>query len=314
MQLAPDPPIPPRTAPPLPPRSRLRRAAPVAALVAGTGLAAVTVTLAFQHRLSFQSFVVLQVLLITAWVAGGELRVRRAFAAVVADRAAHLERELGYIARETVAAERARATRELHELVTGDLEYLIAQLKATRRRLAGAAGGQAEAAQASETLGRLIRSAERTVTRLRQGLELLDPDGPAEQPLPAPGRMSQLGALVTEVRTAGLPVDVVVEGEAVPLPAEVDGTAYRIAQEALSNCLKRPGATRPQLVIRYGPEKLELQVTEDAAAWRLDPDAGRPANLGWVQPRSPASEGADPLLEGAYGVLARLPLAASPRD
>jgi signal transduction histidine kinase len=296
------------------PRSWPRRAGPLAALVGGSGLAALTVTLAFQHRLSFQSFVVLQVLLITAWVVGGEARVRRAFAAMVADRAARLERELAYMARETVLAEGVRAARELHELVTGDVEFMVSQLKGVEQRLpAGPGPGSAQLREAREALGRIVRSAERTVTRLQHGQELLDLNGPGDRPS-QPGPVSQLGALVTEVKTAGLPVDVVVEGAAVPLPAEVDGSAYRIVQEALSNCLKRPGPARPQLLIRYGPQDLELQVTEDAAAWHLDPDAGRHANLGWVQPRSPAADpGAEPLLEGGYGVHARLPLAASPR-
>jgi len=310
MQLAREAPIPLLTGP----RSLVRRAAPLAALLGGSGLAALTVTLAFQHRLSFQSFVVLQVLLITAWVVGGEARVRRAFSAAVADRAVRLERELGYMARETVAAERVRAARELHELVTGDVEFMVSQLRAAEQLLpAGAEPGSAKARETREALGRIVRGAERTVARLQHGQELLDLDGLGDR-VSAPGPVSQLGALVTEVRTAGLPVDVVVEGAAVPLPAEVDGSAYRIVQEALSNCLKRTGPARPQLLIRYGPQELELQVTEDAAAWQLDPDAGRHASLGWVQPRPPASEpGAELLPEGGYGVHARLPLAASPR-
>jgi signal transduction histidine kinase len=310
MQRSHEAPLPSRTAP----RSRLRQAAPAAALVAGSGLAAVIVTLAFQHRLSFQSFVVLQVLLITAWVVGGEARVRRAFAAAVADRAARLEQELGYMARETIAAGRLRAARELHERVTGDLEYLLAQLKVAQRQLGGD-GGLAAPAQLREALGRIARTAERTIARLRQGQELLNLDSFGDVPSSEPGPMSQLGALVTEVKTAGLPVDVVVEGTAVPLPAEVDGTAYRIVQEVLGNALKRPGTARPQLLIRYRQQDLELLVTEDAAAWHLDPEAGRHANLGWVQPGPPSTEpAAESLLEGGYGVLARLPLAATPRS
>ncbi|HEX9342156.1 MAG TPA: hypothetical protein VF995_00890 [Actinomycetota bacterium] len=310
MQLAREAPIPLLTGP----RSLIGRAVPLAALLGGSGLAAVTVTLTFQHSLSFQSFVVLQVLLITAWVVGGEARVRRAFSAVVADRAQRLERELGYMARETVAAERVRAARDLHELVTGDVEFMVSQLKAVERLLpAGPGPGSAQVREAREALGRVARGAERTVARLQRGQELLDLDGPGGC-APAHSPMSQLGALVSEVKTAGLPVDVVVEGAAVPLPAEVDGSAYRIVQEALSNCLKRPGPARPQLLIRYGPQDLELQVTEDASAWHLDPDAGRHASLGWVQPRPPVHDpGAEPLLEGGYGVHARLPLAATPR-
>jgi len=286
----------------------LRRAAPLGVLLGGSGLAAITVTLAFQHRLSFQGFVVLQVLLVTAWVVGGEARVRRAFAAMVSDRATRLERELGYMARETVAAERIRAAKELHELIAADVEFIVSQLKAAEQLLPIGAG------RASEALSRIARTGERTAARLHHGTELLDLDALGDCSAETPAPMSQLGALVSEVKTAGLPVDVVVEGAAVPLPAEVDSSAYRIVQEALSNCLKRVGPARPQLLIRYGPQNLELQVTEDAAAWHIDPGAGRHENLGWMQPRpSLAEPGPELWLEGGYGVLARLPIAVSPR-
>ena len=53
--------------------------------------------------------------------------------------------------------------------------------------------------------------------------------------------LSQLETLCAQVREAGLPVALTVEGEARPLPASLDLTAYRIVQEALTNTLKHAG-------------------------------------------------------------------------
>jgi signal transduction histidine kinase len=65
------------------------------------------------------------------------------------------------------------------------------------------------------------------------------------------------------MREAGLPVELHVEGEPKPLPPGVDLSAYRIVQEALTNALKHAGPASARIVIRYGPEAVELEITDD---------------------------------------------------
>ena len=60
---------------------------------------------------------------------------------------------------------------------------------------------------------------------------------------PAPG-VADLDRLVQEFRAEGLEVDLSVEEGLAPLPAGIDVSAYRIAQEALTNALRYGGGTR----------------------------------------------------------------------
>jgi signal transduction histidine kinase len=87
-----------------------------------------------------------------------------------------------------------------------------------------------------------------------------DPDkaGAATRP-----GLERLPALVARLGSAGLPVELVVSGQARPLPAEVESSAYRIVQEALTNALRHAGPTRATVVLGYRPGALELRVRDE---------------------------------------------------
>ena len=88
---------------------------------------------------------------------------------------------------------------------------------------------------------------------------------------PQPGLSGLDDARRSQVRAAGLPVEVRVEGEPRPLPPGVDLSAYRIVQEGLTNALKHAGPARAEVVVRYGDRELELEVRDDGRGH--DPDA-----------------------------------------
>ena len=81
---------------------------------------------------------------------------------------------------------------------------------------------------------------------------------------PQPG-LEELDDLIGQVRAAGLPVELRVEGEPQPLPAGVDLSAYRIVQEALTNTLKHAGPAHARVTIRYRDDEVELEVDDDGA-------------------------------------------------
>ena len=115
---------------------------------------------------------------------------------------------------------------------------------------------------------------------MRRLLGLLRADDEELSLAPQPS-LRHLDRLAESVRRAGLPVEVEVGGEPVPLPAGVDLSAYRIVQEALTNALKHAGPARARVVVAYEPGELGLEIADDGAAGghreRLRPRPGRDA-------------------------------------
>ena len=75
-------------------------------------------------------------------------------------------------------------------------------------------------------------------------------------------RVGRLGTLVEEVRQAGLPVALRVEGSPGAIDPGVSLSAYRIVQESLTNVLKHAAGARAEVVIRYAPRAIDLEITD----------------------------------------------------
>jgi signal transduction histidine kinase len=170
-------------------------------------------------------------------------------------RAEMAERERELAAREAVVEERARIARELHDVIAHNVSMMVVQAGAERRVLDGANASTREVLQTIEQIGR------GALTEMRRLVGMLRSDG--EDPLaPQPG-LDDVATLVGQVREAGLPVELTVEGEPRDLPAGIELSAYRIVQEALTNALKHAGDAHAQVSIRYGADSLELEVLDD---------------------------------------------------
>jgi signal transduction histidine kinase len=68
---------------------------------------------------------------------------------------------------------------------------------------------------------------------------------------------------VKDIGRAGLPVELHVEGEPFPLPRGMDLSAYRIAQEALTNVLKHAHASHAEVTIHYAPDEVQIEVRDN---------------------------------------------------
>ncbi|WP_414936194.1 sensor histidine kinase [Amycolatopsis sp. cmx-11-51] len=196
--------------------------------------------------------------LAVAWLAGLNTRQRRIRLSALEQRAADLERERDTQAALAVAAERGRISRELHDVVAHALSVVVLQ----------AQGAQAELdrrpERAREALDAIVGTGRTALSEIRWLLGALGQDTPDREPQPGAERLPRLAA---DVRSAGTPVEFAVEGEPRPLSSTVDLAAYRIVQEALTNVVKHagPGAS-VTIVLRYEPDELEIEVTDDGIA------------------------------------------------
>jgi signal transduction histidine kinase len=175
------------------------------------------------------------------------------------DRRAQIaERERDLVAREAVVEERARIARELHDVIAHHVSMIVLQAGAERRVLDIGAGRSTR--EVLETIEHTGRSA---LTEMRRLLGMLR--GDANDPLtPQPG-LADVPNLVGQLRDAGLPVELHVEGEPLALPIGIELSAYRIVQEALTNALKHAGEATATVDIRYGVDSLELEIADDGA-------------------------------------------------
>jgi signal transduction histidine kinase len=167
------------------------------------------------------------------------------------------ERERDVAAREAVVEERARIARELHDAIAHNVSMMVVQAGAERKVLEPEGGSTGEVLQTIEKIGR------GALTEMRRLVGMLRSD--AADPLaPQPG-LDDLPTLVGQVREAGLPVELQVEGEKRGLPLGIELSAYRIVQEALTNALKHAGDARATVHVRYGTDSLELEIVDDGA-------------------------------------------------
>nr|SBO98031.1 two-component system sensor kinase [Nonomuraea gerenzanensis] len=257
---------------------------------------------------SASEYVVTALVLVAVWGAGRSLRLRRAYLEELKDRAARLERAHAADTRAARAEERSRIARELHDVVAHHVSVMTVQAAAARRVLASDPELAREALSAIENTGRLAMTEMRNIV----GVLRTDTRADARAELgPQPG-VRDLPALVEQMREAGLPTRLRLEGEPVALPAGVDLAAYRLVQEGLTNSLRHAGAGAEAVVtVRYEPYELDVRVEDDGKG--PDREQGRPPGHGLVGIRERVALyggilNIGPLPGGGFEVRARLPL------
>jgi signal transduction histidine kinase len=191
-----------------------------------------------------------------SWLAGYAFRERSEQAEAAEVRATQAEREREAAARVAVAEERARIARELHDIVAHAMSVMVLQVGAVRHKLPETLAEDRDALLGVERAGRAA------LAEMRRLLGAMHDDGDGIEFAPQPG-LDRLDALAENVRRAGLPVRLHVEGDAFPLPRAIDLSAYRIVQEGLTNSLKHAGASYADVTVRYSSEGVQLQVRDD---------------------------------------------------
>ncbi len=243
---------------------------------------------------------------LAVWLVGDGVARRRAYRAASAEQSA----------RHAVIDERLRIARELHDVVAHGLSVIAVQAGVGRH----VASVRPE--EAAKALGAIEVASRQTLAEMRGLLSVLHTEDPSSAPAaPAPG-LSDLESLVRQMDDAGLATALLIDGEARPLGAAVEVSAYRIVQEALTNIVKHARHARhAEVLVSYRDNELIVDITDDGLPVRNPGAPGPPMEacghgLTGMRERATALGGrldAGPRPQGGYRVTARLPMDASVR-
>ncbi len=235
---------------------------------------------------------------------GESVRSRRAIAAEAQERARQAERTREDEARSRVDAERLRIAREVHDTVAHAIALINVQAGVTAYLLDRRPEG------AREALVTIEQTSAQALHEMRAVLGVLRSSDNGRVPHPGLGQVGELAAMARE---AGLDVQLEMAESGPPVPSAVDHTAYRIVQESITNVMRHVGSTRVTVALDYGPEALEIWVSNEGP--QLPPEVstvGAGRGIQGMRERCGLLGGeltAGPRPDGGFEVKARLPLA-----
>lgn len=154
--------------------------------------------------------------------------------------------------RRTLAEERTRIARELHDVVAHSMSVIHMQAVSAPYRLTGVD------AETRAEFTAIADGARGALSEMRQLLGVLRADDTEPEAEPAPG-LAQLSELVETTSRSGGPVTLVVDREVRAVPDTVGTTVYRIVQEALSNVVRH--ADGASATVRVSRDRAGLAVT-----------------------------------------------------
>jgi signal transduction histidine kinase len=210
------------------------------------------------------ALVFVAVIMVTTWVVGDMQRRRLRRIADAERDAERTRRESDARAMRAAEEERTRIARELHDVVAHSLSVIVVQAGAARTVLDDDPGHVRESLLAMEGAGR------QTLTEMRRILGVLRKEDDGRASLAPQPTLEHLDLLLEQFERAGLPVELTVEGRVRPLPPTLEVSAYRIAQEALTNTLKHAGPAEARLRLVYGESDLELEVSDNGRGVAAD--------------------------------------------
>jgi signal transduction histidine kinase len=206
--------------------------------------------------------------------------------------------------------ERLRIARELHDVVAHNISVINVQASTALHLM----DRQPERTRSAlVTINQVSKQALVEVRSVLGVLRAVDERAPREPS----ATLARLDDLVQNATAAGLAVDVEQEGEGLPLPTGVSLAAYRIVQEALTNCARHSGGRRAVVRVFRSERELVIEVDDDgprgSGARVSGEGVAGPGNgiIGMIE-RAHALGGtlhAGPRPEGGFRVRAWLPLA-----
>ncbi|MCX6522237.1 MAG: sensor histidine kinase [Actinobacteria bacterium] len=240
---------------------------------------------------------------------GAVVRVNRRTAADLAERNEELLALNEVARREAVLAERSRIARELHDIVAHHVSGMVLHARAARDAIDRQPQG-VDSAGARDALHTIAESGSEALGSMRGLLSILR-DG--ELDLAPQPELGDLGSLVDSMAARGLPTTLDLVGPPRQAPPDVQLSAYRIVQEALTNASRHAHAQRCAVTVSWEAHGVHLTIDDNG----VGPDTGYREGHGIVGMRERAAlvggsvtVGRSP--SGGWRVDAHLPVAPVP--
>ena len=174
--------------------------------------------------------------------------------------------------RQVIAEERVRMSRELHDVVGHTVNLLVVQAGAARMTLDQNPAQVRELLKAMEDTGReTLADLDRVLATLRA--EDKHANERLETIIPAPG-LTQLPDLVGRFHDSGVDVGLSVD-PGLRLPRDLDVSAYRIVQEALTNTLKHAAPCSATVAVERRNGSMIIEVSDTGPGVRQTDPRGR---------------------------------------
>jgi signal transduction histidine kinase len=230
---------------------------------------------------------------LSAWVIGNTIRQRRQF----------VEAQRVEAANRAVQAERLRIARDLHDMIAHNLGVIAIQAGMGRRVIATQPEQAGRALAAVEDTGRDTLAALRRMLGTLRRAEA----EPGSAPLDPAHGLADLDELAGRTRDAGVDVVIRRDGEQRPLPPDIDLSAYRIIQEAVTNVVRHAHTRRCEVVVTQHSDELSIEITDDGKGGAASAGYG----IAGMRERVSLLGGdfdARPRPEGGFRVTARIPI------
>lgn len=203
-------------------------------------------------------------------------------------------------AEQAIAGERLRIARELHDSVAHSIGIIALQAGAASRVF------DTQPARARQAIGVVETASREALAELRRMLVgLRDPEDTVVTGL------ADLPKLTSVTAEAGVRVDLRRLASPVALPPEIDRSAYRIIQEAVTNVVRHAGVDSCSVVVEHIEGALTVEVVDDGQGCAGPPRGGH--GLVGMRERVALLHGdfsAGPRDGGGFRVAARLPMPA----
>ncbi len=193
------------------------------------------------------------IIAIAPWLIAYLLRGHRLMADQLRTRADELEHERERVSVESVALERTRIARDLHDIVGHCLSIVVVQAQAGERLMADS---PELARQALDDIERTADQARLEVVRL---VQLLTPES-------AGPTLRLLDELIRVAAATGLRITYAAPADLDALSTAKSQLAYRVVQEGLTNALRHAPGSDVAIVLSEVRDELGIEITNSAPA------------------------------------------------